>query len=70
MRRDSRGRIIGYNWWRELVVSSWSFAHISWWEKREAEAMGYDEEEKLFAEEYPQPTLKEFMIGLKGKEEL
>jgi hypothetical protein len=66
IRRDKRGRRIGHNWWRELIVSSWSAADHAWWLHREAVAIGYETEEAEFAAEYPRPTLKAFMVSLAG----
>ncbi|KAB2809288.1 hypothetical protein F9L07_19810 [Pimelobacter simplex] len=66
IRRDKLGRRIGRNWWRELIVSSWSAADHAWWLHREAVAVGYATEEAEFAAEHPRPTLKAFMVTLAG----
>lgn len=63
-RRDKRGRKIGQNWWRDHIVDSWFCAWYAWWLVREDTAMGYKTEEREFAENHPQPTLKSFMIAL------
>jgi hypothetical protein len=78
-RRDSLGRRIGYNWWREFNMDCWSSAHAAWEMRRESNAPAYmaaggahsgaachqlsDGEYRTL---YPEPTLKEFLIGNKG----
>lgn len=66
-RLDKRGRRIGYNWWREFIVGSWSDANQLWLSKRENEAIGYKTEEREFAESNPRPTLKFFMVSNRFK---
>jgi hypothetical protein len=65
-RRDKRGRVIGYNWWREWIVDQWFYADHAWSLTRESVALGYETEEQLYNEEHPRPTLKSFMVGLAG----
>lgn len=66
MRRDRLGRRIGYNWWREFIVSHWFAADQAWQLAREAEAIGYATEEAEYAQEHPRPTLKAFMVQNAG----
>lgn len=61
-RRDRRGRRIGYNWWRDFVVSSWFSMDQVWLARREEYAFGYKTEEREFAETNPRPTLKVVMV--------
>jgi hypothetical protein len=68
-RLDKRGRRIGFNWWREQIVESWSGANELWLAKREDEAIGYATEEREFAESNPRPTLKWFMISMRFREQ-
>lgn len=64
MRRDKRGRRIGRNWWRELVVSTWRSAYDAWQVEAERVAVGYATELADFKRSHPTPTLKATMIGL------
>lgn len=66
-RLDKRGRRIGFNWWREHIVGSWSGANELWLATREDVAIGYKTEEREFAELNPRPTLKHFMITMAFK---
>lgn len=61
-RLDKRGRRIGYNWWREHVVSLWSGMDELWRAQREETAMGYKTEMMEFARDHPRPTLKKVLI--------
>jgi hypothetical protein len=61
MRRDRLGRRIGRNLWREYIVGEWSSADHAWWLHREAVAIGYETEQREFAEANPRPTLRAFM---------
>ena len=63
-RRDRRGRRIGYNWWREWIVSEWFDADQAWWSQCEAVAYGYQTEITEYKKSHPRPTLKSFMINL------
>lgn len=69
MRLDKLGRRVGYNWWRDLIVSSWIVADTAWRQDLEVCTKGYSAEEEQHKETYPRPTLKLFMIGLKHKGE-
>ncbi len=64
MRLNKRGHKIGHNWWREHIVSHWFSADHAWWLARESVALGYETEEREYAEENPRPTLKKFMVDL------
>jgi hypothetical protein len=66
MRRDSLGRRIGRNWWREFIMDHLTAAQHAWWLEAEAQAMGYATELAEFHELHPQPQLKVFLVGLKG----
>lgn len=66
MRRDKRGRRIGYNWWREFITSEFFLATAVWESQCEAAAMGYPTETAEFAAENPRPTLKALLLGHKG----
>ena len=79
-RRDSRGRRIGYNWWREHCVSIFRDAHDAWLALREsAQEVGHDAPAgatsstayyQLSDSEYqavnPRPTLKAILMDQKG----
>lgn len=66
VRRDKRGRRIGYNWWREYNVNMLFEATQVWERECERVALGYDTETAEYAAEHPLPTLKEFLLGNKG----
>lgn len=66
MRRDKRGRRIGRNLWREYVMDAYYAAAHAWWLQCEAVALGYETEIAEYAAEHPRPTLKAFLIGLRG----
>lgn len=79
VRRDKRGRRIGYNWWREYNMDIWSSAHAAWSARRESgePAYGaagaansgvacYQLSDREYQEMWPQPTLKQCLIDNKG----
>ena len=66
MRRDKRGRRIGFNWWREYVTEAWRCADHAWWLDAEAVAIGYTTELAEYRQAHPRPTLKMFLVGLAG----
>ena len=66
VRRDKRGRRIGYNWWREYICELLWTATAAWEREAEAAAIGYGTELAEFAAEHPRPTLKEFLTRNKG----
>lgn len=66
VRRDKRGRRIGYNWWREYNTELWFAADQAWLMRREEAAIGYATEEAEFAAENPRPTLKHMLLNNKG----
>jgi hypothetical protein len=62
-RRDSLGRRIGHNWWREFIMEAYDGARFSVEAHREdAHQMEPDE----YAAEHPAPTLKSFLIASAG----
>lgn len=78
-RRDRRGRRIGRNWWREFNMDCWRSAHDAWEQRRESDAPAYQAagaahsgaacyqlSDREYQTLYPQPTLKEFLLGNKG----
>lgn len=65
-RRDSRGRRIGYNWWRSLNCDLLLDATLAWERGAEGATSGYDTELREYAAKHPRPTLKEFLIRNKG----
>jgi len=66
MRRDRLGRRVGYNWWREMNVALLFDATLLWEQQREAEAVGYETEERAFEQANPRPNLKEFLKANRG----
>lgn len=66
MRRDKIGRRIGRNAWREYVMDAYYAAAQAWEIECERVAIGYRTEIAEFAAANPRPTLKAFLIGLKG----
>lgn len=66
MRRDSLGRKIGHNWWREMNTGLLFDATLLWENQREAEAVGYETEERAFEATNPRPNLKEFLEANRG----
>lgn len=66
VRRDRRGRKIGYNWWREMIVDLWFNANAAWERDLESSALGYETEELEYKLDHPRPTLKGFMVNLAG----
>lgn len=65
-RRDRLGRRIGYNWWREYICELLLDASLAWERKAEDASLGYDTELAEYAAKHPRPTLKEFLIQMKG----
>lgn len=63
-RRDSRGRRIGRNWWRELAVETWRAAYDAWTLELEAASNGWTTEASEFRAQHPTPTFKATLIGL------
>lgn len=66
MRLDRRGRRIGDNAWRDYVMDAYRPARLAWEARLEAEAVGYATEEGEFRQAVPGPTLKAFLIQLRG----
>src|SRR5690349_991135 len=71
-RRDSLGRRIGYNWWREYVHDIWYAADARWREERDQECVGYPADEALYglygeSRDTPRrPTFKQCLIESSG----
>lgn len=66
MRRDKRGRRIGYNWWREYNVDLLHSATVTWQSDCEAVSLGYATEIAEYRRDNPMPTLKAFLLANKG----
>ncbi len=66
MRRDRLGRRIGHNAWREYVLDAYRPARQAWWERMEAATAEYATELAEWTADNPGPTLKGFLVGLKG----
>lgn len=65
-RRDSRGRRIGYNWWRTYNSDLLLDAALAWERQAEDATSGYSTELREYAAQHPRPTLKEFLLRNKG----
>lgn len=63
VRRDKRGRRIGANWWRELIMSQYNAA---WHDRDEREQDNHQMEPAEFAAYWPKPRLKDFLVGNAG----
>lgn len=59
---DSRGRKVGYNWWREYVFDLWWGANEHWKNEMLDACHGHATEEKEFRENWPQPTFKQYLV--------
>jgi hypothetical protein len=66
MRRDSLGRRIGANPWREYVMDAYGPARLAWEALLEESSSGYATEEGDFRRDNPGPTLKGFLLQLRG----
>lgn len=66
MRRDKRGRRIGYNWWRELNCDLLFNATAAWERDCEATALGYATEIAEYRAANPRPNLKAFLLANAG----
>lgn len=66
VRRDSLGRRIGYNWWREYNNELFFLATAVWEEQCEAVALGHATETAEFQQSNPRPTLKSLLLANKG----
>lgn len=64
--RDKRGRLIGFNWWREMNMEIFTHATDAWERECEAVAIGYDTEIREYAEQHPRPNLKQILLANKG----
>ena len=65
-RRDSRGRRIGYNWWRSHNNALLLDATLIWERDSEVVALGYATEIAEYVILHPRPTLKDFLIRNAG----
>lgn len=65
-RRDSLGRRIGKNWWREWIMDHLTAARQAWDLEAEAQSNGWVTELAEFKELHPMPQLRVFLVGLKG----
>lgn len=66
MRRDSLGRRIGRNWWREYNCGLLLDATLLWEAQAEAATLGYTTEMNEYEAENPRPNLKAFLLGNAG----
>lgn len=66
VRRDKRGRRIGYNWWREYNCSLLLDARLVWERDCEAACNGHATEIAEYASINPRPTLKSFLLANAG----
>ncbi len=66
MRRDSLGRRIGRNWWREFIMAHLSAAAHAWELNAEQASNGWATEYEEFRDLHPRPQLKHFLVGLRG----
>jgi hypothetical protein len=66
VKRDSLGRRIGRNWWREYNWDIWFSATEDWLRRCETEAIGYATEEAEFRERNPRPTFKDCLVANAG----
>lgn len=62
-RRDSRGRRIGYNWWREMNVTIMSDYNSA---INAINGTNHQMEPDEFSEAHPKVTLKELLVGSAG----
>lgn len=65
-RRDSLGRRIGRNWWREYNCDLFYCAREAWEQQAEDASYGYTTELAEYRQAHPMPTLKEFLVGNAG----
>ena len=68
MRRDTLGRRIGPNWWRELVTDTLRCADQVWQLEAEAAGNGWATELREFRAVHPRPTLRAFLEGMAGEQ--
>lgn len=79
-RRDKRGRIIGYNWWRDYNTTMLRDSTLAWESRRESgqsigtdsvpgatpETAYYQLSDSEYRSLHPRPTLKEFLLANAG----
>jgi hypothetical protein len=63
VRRDSRGRRIGRNWWREQCMEMLYYATLEWLRRRDALCIGYETEERAYERDFPRPNLRDILIS-------
>ena len=66
VRRDTLGRRIGRNWWREYIMETLLHARLAWEKRCEEAAIGYATEEHEFRREFPPPNLKDLLVSNAG----
>jgi hypothetical protein len=66
-RRDSLGRRIGYNWWREFIWGEWRCAYDAWLMEMQHACLGYGTEEREHRYNNPSPKFKDFLIEHAGQ---
>lgn len=66
IRRDRRGRRIGYNWWRTYNCDLLLDATLVWERDAERVTLGYETEMVEYKRDNPMPTLKAFLLANKG----
>lgn len=66
VRRDSRGRRIGFNWWRDYNCALLLDATLAWERQCEDATYGYATEIAEYAAISPRPTLRAFLTANKG----
>lgn len=66
-RLDKRGRKIGRHPWREYITETLHAADEAWQRQRDAECIGYETEEREFAERNPRPNLRDILLHAAGE---
>lgn len=62
-RCDKRGRRIGHNWWREMIMEQF---RSQWHDRDEREGDNHQMEPDEFNAAFPKPRLKDLLIGNAG----
>lgn len=66
VRRDSLGRRIGANWWRDYNTELFFLQTAIWEAQLEEAANGWATEAADFTAGHPRPTLKALLLANKG----
>jgi hypothetical protein len=66
MRRDTLGRRIGRNWWREWIMDTLRCADAAWQLDAEAASNGWATELAEYRAGHPRPTLRGFLEAMAG----